>query len=372
MHIQIYTMTHKKFPVPPDPMYVPLQVGSAVHEPLGYLRDDTGDNISAQNCYYAELTGMYWVWKNVSDADYVGICHYRRYLLNELGFVYTQKELEQLLQHYDILTSMKLKLNFSYEYGFTVNHTKEDLDAADAAIRALYPEFYRLYRKRIQENHTYFGNLMICSKKLYDEYCCFLFPIFTYMHRMLSLDSYDDYHKRLYGFLSEFLLMVWTEYRGLRVKECKVGMIGAKNETAEVVDRMLVLFAEKRVEEAKACFLSYYRKRPDILMEASDIDGHLHLCLEAVSVFEYESLHGMDKIPITSEKEELFYYLERLNCAVTELTGNAYGNGETDCLAGKMYSEYAIAVSVKLYTGKEQKNVCERIEELYQRKIPLL
>ena len=137
MRIQIYTMTHKKFSVPPDPMYVPLQVGSAVHEPLGYLRDDSGENISAQNCYYAELTGMYWVWKNISDAEYVGVCHYRRYLLNELGFVYTKKELEQLLQHYDILTSMKLKLNFSYEYGFTVNHTKEDLDAADTVIHEL-------------------------------------------------------------------------------------------------------------------------------------------------------------------------------------------------------------------------------------------
>lgn len=372
MHIQIYTMTHKKFSVPPDPMYVPLQVGSAVHEPLGYLRDDSGENISAQNCYYAELTGMYWVWKNVFDADYVGVCHYRRYLLNELGFVYTKKELEQLLQHYDILTSMKLKLNFSYEYGFTVNHTKEDLDAADTVIHELYPDFYPLYRKRIQENHTYFGNLMICSKKLYDEYCSFLFPIFANMHKLLQLDSYDEYHKRLYGFLSEFLLMVWTEYRRLKVRECKVGMIGAKNETGEVVEQMLSLFAEKKVEDAKTYFLSCYQKRPDILMEASDIDGHLHLCLEAVSVFEYESLHGMEKIPITEGKETLFGYLEQLNEAVLALTGNTYGAAETERMKDERYSEYAIAVSVKLYAGQEQKAVCALIDTLCQRKIPLL
>ena len=88
MHIQIFAMTHKPFSVPSDPMYVPLQVGRALHDDLGYIGDDTGDNISALNGYYSELTGVYWIWKNVTNADYVGICHYRRYLLNDAGFVF--------------------------------------------------------------------------------------------------------------------------------------------------------------------------------------------------------------------------------------------------------------------------------------------
>ena len=33
--IRIFTMTHKSFTPPPDPMYVPLQVGRAGHGPLG-------------------------------------------------------------------------------------------------------------------------------------------------------------------------------------------------------------------------------------------------------------------------------------------------------------------------------------------------
>ena len=51
MDIKIYTLTHKKFNVPPDPLYVPLQVGSEEKEDLGYLCDNTGENISALNCY---------------------------------------------------------------------------------------------------------------------------------------------------------------------------------------------------------------------------------------------------------------------------------------------------------------------------------
>lgn len=40
--------------------------------------DNTGDNISAKRSSFNELTVQYWAWKNV-EADYYGLCHYRRY-----------------------------------------------------------------------------------------------------------------------------------------------------------------------------------------------------------------------------------------------------------------------------------------------------
>ena len=55
MDLTIYTLTHKYFTKPDDNMYVPLQVGTAINSPLGYLRDDTGDNISALNGYTVNL-----------------------------------------------------------------------------------------------------------------------------------------------------------------------------------------------------------------------------------------------------------------------------------------------------------------------------
>ncbi|MDO5403874.1 MAG: DUF4422 domain-containing protein, partial [Eubacteriales bacterium] len=122
MKTAIYTMTHKIFSVPEDEMYIPLQVGAAVNETLGYTGDNTGDNISQLICYYCELTGMYWVWKNVHDCDYVGICHYRRYLLARNGTMFTSSEIENIMKDYDVITTKRLRLNFTYHTGFGKNH----------------------------------------------------------------------------------------------------------------------------------------------------------------------------------------------------------------------------------------------------------
>ena len=81
MDIKIFVCCHQPAEVPQHPLLVPLQVGAALADThfSGFLHDDTGDNISCKNRSYCELTGQYWVWKNV-EADYYGFFHYRRYL----------------------------------------------------------------------------------------------------------------------------------------------------------------------------------------------------------------------------------------------------------------------------------------------------
>ena len=83
--VWIVVATHKAFPMPTDKMYIPLHVGAegktnedGTPLDLGYQKDNTGDNISAKNANYCELTGLYWAWKNLK-ADYIGLVHYRRY-----------------------------------------------------------------------------------------------------------------------------------------------------------------------------------------------------------------------------------------------------------------------------------------------------
>jgi len=78
--VTIIVAAHKKYRMPEDPMYLPLYIGAATgrRQDPGYQRDDEGENISAKNPCYCELTGLYWAWKHL-DSDYIGLAHYRRH-----------------------------------------------------------------------------------------------------------------------------------------------------------------------------------------------------------------------------------------------------------------------------------------------------
>ncbi len=84
-----------------NPLYVNVRCGAVYDkrnpEEYGYiLGDDTGDNISEKKYKYSEMTVQYWAWKN-QDADYYGLCHYRRYFIfKNLGASFKRDQHEQI------------------------------------------------------------------------------------------------------------------------------------------------------------------------------------------------------------------------------------------------------------------------------------
>jgi len=314
MTVKIFTMTHKAFEAPKDDMYIPLHVGRATAQELGYLSDATGDNISTKNCYYSELTGIYWVWKNYHDADNVGICHYRRYLLNENEQILNEAECITLLKEYDLITTKKLLLNVSYYEGYAANHHIKDLEATGKIIKEKYAEYYETYDRIVHSKYTYFGNIMITSKALFDEYASWLFGIFFEVQKEIDIDSYDDYHKRVFGFISEILLLVWVTVKKLKVYECKVGMFGEKKETVEMKNELANFFAKKDIEGAKNYFTKYLEKRPDVLMEASDVNGELKLAMQVIASADAEyKAHRRSILDEKTDFKELVDCFKRLN-----------------------------------------------------------
>lgn len=353
MSVKIFAMTHKEFDVPGDSMYIPLHVGhKQAKADFGYWGDDTGDHISDLNCYYAELSGVYWVWKNYHDADYVGICHYRRFLTSEEGYVFSQKQYEEILQQYDIITTKQLELPNSYHYGFGAHHNIETLDETGRIIREKYPEYYDTFIDLVHKNKTYFGNIMVAKKSLFDEYAQWLFDIFFELQKRIDLTFEDDYHKRVFGFISEFLLYVWVTVRGLRAYECRVAIIGEKMETREIKDKMAEFFATKDVTGAKDYFAKCLKIRPDVLMEASDITGECKLCLQAVSTANLElANNGECFLDMRKEYMEVIRFFRQLNAIVQKII-----RGETqDIVQDKAWleqekvSDIALLAAIRIY-----------------------
>ena len=83
-------------------------------------------------------------------------------------------------------------------------------------------------------------------------------------------------------------------------------MIGEKAEIREVKNVLRKMFADGDTSSAKSFFLEQRSKRPDLMMEASDITGELHLCMEIIAIAGLEEraystsiikeLHDYDKL----------------------------------------------------------------------------
>ena len=353
MNIRIYAMTHKQFEVPSDPMYQPLHVGHVNAKDLGYPGDDVGENISHLNCYYSELTGHYWLWKNCQDVDYIGTCHYRRYLINEQEKVLTKMEYENWLKDYDLVTTKRVVLNNSYHYGFSANHNIKALDCAGEVIRDLYPEYHEAYLNMVHQNETYFGNMFVTSKALFDKYCEWLFTIFAEVEKRIDLDTDEDaYHKRVLGFISEFLLLVWVSVNNLKVYECKVGMLGEKAETRELKEKLADYFSKKDVLGAMQYFMQVKTARPDVMMEASDVTGELRLCMQIiVTAGKEQAAYGHCVLDRETDFRKLISLFTELNNVIYRKNKGIAKSEDALFLKEHEVSEVAIEVAEAVYAS---------------------
>lgn len=229
MKINIYTMAHKKFNETNVEGYIPLHVGKEGKKDIGYIGDNTGDNISTKNPNYCELTGLYWIWKNDKDSDYVGISHYRRYFTlqrigRNLNKILNVRQIEEIFKKgYDIILPKKeIYKETAYEQYCISSGLSSDWENIKEILTKKYPNYLESYEKVLSQNLMHQFNMMICSKELYNSYCKWLFDILFELEKVTDLTNRNDYQQRIYGFLSERLLNVWILQNNLKVKECRV------------------------------------------------------------------------------------------------------------------------------------------------------
>lgn len=232
MDIKILVAAHKKYWMPNDDVYFPIHVGREGKADLGYIGDNTGDNISAKNANYCELTGLYWAWKNLK-CDYIGLCHYRRYFAGKnlhtnnaekkKAVILHRQDYEKLLREYDVILPVKRNyyietVRSQYEHA----HNKRDINEAEKIVTELYPEYSEAFAKVMGRTKLHILNMFVMNKALFDEYCSWLFSILFELEKRIDITNYNKYEARVFGFISERLFNVWLEKQKLKVKEVPV------------------------------------------------------------------------------------------------------------------------------------------------------
>ena len=280
-NIKILVCCHKPCALPPnsDGIFLPIHVGAAISDvDMGMQRDDQVngqpcDNISAKNKSYCELTAVYWAWKNIKklypNLKYIGLNHYRRYFdfdtKKDVTIVYQKNNflekintinLSSLLNNYDWILPKCNILRDTLKTQYCKSHYSEDFRLTEQAIEELYPEYKNAFKKYFVNGVKFYRyNMFIMSISDFFSYCQWLFDILEYVKQRSIYNHYNDYQKRIFGFLAERLLTVYVCNASKKIKETPViflnDTINKKHEKNNCIDKLLYLKKElkKRIKE---------------------------------------------------------------------------------------------------------------------------
>lgn len=232
MDIKIIVATHKKYWMPEDEIYLPVHVGAEGKtddsgEPLdlGYVKDNSGDNISGKNKQFCELTGLYWAWKNL-DADYVGLAHYRRHFTvkgkrgSKKEKPITGGEIEEMIGKYDVFLPKKRHYYIETNYSqYAHAHHAVDLDTTRQIIEEKHPDYLTAFDECMKKRGCHIFNMFIMSRDVFEKYCSWLFDILFELERRLDISTYSDNDSRVFGFVAERLMDVFLETNKVKYKE---------------------------------------------------------------------------------------------------------------------------------------------------------
>lgn len=190
------------------PSYIcPVQAGAALTDRIiAGEQDNGGDNISAKNGNYSELTVTYYGWRN-SHAAYKGICHYRRI------FDISEEQMQALLTkqsawdvilpyptvHYPNIASQHLRyLN------------EGDWDSLLQALQEEAPAYFEAYQQMLSRGEKYFYNfnMLLARSEVFDDYCSFLFRVLARAEALVTPKGWER-ADRFAGYMGENLTTIY-------------------------------------------------------------------------------------------------------------------------------------------------------------------
>ncbi len=198
---KIYVVHHK--PLPPElaDYLSPIRVSHYDDIPDHIVADHTGDNIASKNREYAELTALYWMWKNDKTSTHVGLWHYRRWMVphsddsqrkaeqkNILDYEYsdpqelerfkiTDQTLVQACTDYDVILPYWESFGKTIEGHFASCVSQPLLEIVYYAFDKLHPDYPSLRNFMHHSRESIYCSMAIMRRDLLNNYCNFLFPL---------------------------------------------------------------------------------------------------------------------------------------------------------------------------------------------------
>lgn len=290
-----------------NPLYIPVRCGSVYdeRENVTMLGDDTGDNISEKRNNFCEFTVLYWAWKNIK-ADYYGLCHYRRYLSfadrtypgDGLGQGLLDSMAPQILSdcaltdkdyiskticQYDLLVSKEYRMKNvvpnstcknireQWENYFSSYLKSEHFDLLLNLIKKHAPDIYEdavIYMKG-----EYFRgfNCFVMQKKLFLEFCNYIFPILFEFDACINKNHFSDTQKRVAGYAGEWLYSIWVFHQ-------------KRKSNIKISERQLLAF--QNTEKLKEIFPAFLNNNIPVVLILTDYNRP-RLSVTLRSILEY-------------------------------------------------------------------------------------
>jgi hypothetical protein len=218
-----------------------------------------------------------------------------------------------------------------------------------------YPEYLSAFDEVIYGRGMYYANMIVTSKKLLDDYAKWLFTILSDVEEHIDMNGYDDYDRRVFGFLAERLLLVWIRYHHFRVHETHVGIMSAKSDTTEAIQKSAQMLKNGNYKETLIYLNEVQAKRPDLFFKESDTQGELaaiYTFAEIMSAEERAGKHNL--ISYSTDYRKLTRMYAGLKQKITEYD-------KTEELLSYI-TEYNLSIQlVALAIGKVQEEKEERI-----------
>ena len=165
---------------------IPLGLGENIY-PENFLNEQSGTNIVKHNKYLAEMTGIYWVYKNqmnkFKNDDWIGFCHYRRFWLNDFykqnhkikSSLYSKLLIDsQKLKKAEVILAQPTKLKRETIIDHFINNHGDEM--IFEAIKILDGPNATAFKNYLNNREFSCCNMFIARPKVFIAYCEFVFP----------------------------------------------------------------------------------------------------------------------------------------------------------------------------------------------------